>query len=714
MKVRKGKKFSWLMLVMLIGIFGMAQGASAQSAAIFNGYQFTDTDGNGVHAHGGNIIKHNGYYYFFGENRNEDNTFYAVSVYRSTDLKNWEFRNHVLTQSSHPELALANIERPKVVYNASTGKFVMWMHKENGIDYSEAKAAVAYSDTIDGDYTYTGSFRPMGIGSRDCTLFVDDNGDAYFIASSNGNADLNFYKLSSDYLTVDSLAKSMAGAHREAPAVFKRNGVYFLLTSGNSGWWPNQQKYATSTTGITGTYSNFVNVGDGNAYRSQTTFVLPIQNSSGNTTSFMYMGDRWAGAWNKPVIQSRYVWANIEFPTNTSMTFNYNDVLNIDVDAGTITGENWTTSTFDPNTAYSITNKNSGKALSVQGPDRLKAGAKIEQATVSSDTYQKWNLIPVPNSGANYYYIVNVNSGKYIDVPGNNDANGLAMTQYYGNNGNNQQWKMIDLGNNEYKLMNRQTEKFLEIQGNSTANGALVVQNQPDITAGQTWIIPESPNSAANVSADKAALAIGYTGTDSSGGVTKKVTLPGQGANGSSITWAASNPSVIDVNGNVTRPVNPSPNATATLTATITNGSVSDTKTFTLTVLAANSIFLQAENALLGPGVTVNSTGSAFNGTGFADFSGGEGYLEWTVNVAQTDTYTLNFRYANGAGDRPMTLAVDGTTVAANLSFPGTSSWNAAWSNSTQAVSLTAGTHTIRLTTKGSSGPNIDQLQLIY
>ncbi|MGK7534748.1 hypothetical protein, partial [Salmonella enterica] len=80
-------------------------------------------------------------------------------VYRSTDLRTWEFRHHVLTQASHPELSVANIERPKVIYNASTGQYVMWMHKENGSDYGEARAAVATSPTVDGDYTYRGSFR---------------------------------------------------------------------------------------------------------------------------------------------------------------------------------------------------------------------------------------------------------------------------------------------------------------------------------------------------------------------------------------------------------------------------------------------------------------------------------------------------------------------------------------------------------------------------
>ncbi|XXY35165.1 hypothetical protein WMF04_31225 [Sorangium sp. So ce260] len=62
------------------------------------------------------------------------------------------------------------------------------------------------------------------------------------------NADLHIYRLTSDYLYVSSLVQILwAGSWREAPASFKRNGVYFLLTSGATGWDPNQQKYATAS-----------------------------------------------------------------------------------------------------------------------------------------------------------------------------------------------------------------------------------------------------------------------------------------------------------------------------------------------------------------------------------------------------------------------------------------------------------------------------------
>jgi hypothetical protein len=62
-----------------------------------------------------------------------------------------------------------------------------------------------------------------------------------------------------------------------------------MLSSGNSGWKPNQQKYATAGS-IAGPWTPMTDIGDDTGYGSQTTFVLPVQGSSG--TSYLYMGDR--------------------------------------------------------------------------------------------------------------------------------------------------------------------------------------------------------------------------------------------------------------------------------------------------------------------------------------------------------------------------------------------------------------------------------------
>ena len=73
------------------------------------------------------------------------------------------------------------VERPKVIYNSQTKKYVLWMHIDN-TNYSEAKVGVATGDTVCGSYEYLGSWQPLGHQSRDMGLFQDDDGTAYLLS----------------------------------------------------------------------------------------------------------------------------------------------------------------------------------------------------------------------------------------------------------------------------------------------------------------------------------------------------------------------------------------------------------------------------------------------------------------------------------------------------------------------------------------------------
>jgi hypothetical protein len=446
--------------------------ARAAPVTITNGVQFTDTSGAGVHAHGGGVLKVGSYWYWFGENRNADDTFRAVSVYRSTDLRNWEFRNDVLTSSSASELASSKIERPKVIYNASTGRYVMWMHKENASDYGEARAAVASSATIDGAYTYHGSFRPFGTYmSRDITLY-DDGGTAYMISAADENRDLMIYRLTADYLQVSTVVGNFwDNATREAPAMFKRNGVYFLLTSGTSGWNPNQSKYATATS-ISGPWSGWTNVGDSTSYGSQPAYVLPITGTSG--TSYLYMGDRWAGAWSGPVNDSRYVWLPISFPSTTSMSLSWYPTVTVDAAAGTVTG--------NAATYHRITNRNSGKVMDVVSASMANS-AEVKQYTWNSGGNQRFEF---RDAGSGYFQIVALHSGKCLDVASSSTADGANIIQYTCGSGANQQWQWAATGS-YYQLKARHSGKCLDVVSANTADGADIQQYTCNSGTNQQW-----------------------------------------------------------------------------------------------------------------------------------------------------------------------------------------------------------------------------------
>ncbi|MFF8874307.1 RICIN domain-containing protein [Streptomyces massasporeus] len=459
------------LLALCLGLFGaLATAGPAQAAPqrITNGTQFTDGSGNPVHAHGGGVLKVGSYYYWFGEHRNADNTFRYVDAYRSSDLKNWEFRNHVLTEASDPELATANIERPKVMYNASTGKFVMWMHKENGADYSEARAAVAVSDTVDGAYTWKGSFRPLGQHmSRDITVFTDTDGAGYMISAARENYDLQIYRLTADYTGIASLvANPWPGGHREAPALFKRGGVYFMLTSGATGWNPNQQQYATATS-IAGPWSAMKNVGDSTAYGSQTAFVLPVQGTSG--TSYLYLGDRWGNSFGGTVNDSRYVWLPLTFSNATTMSMSWSPEVTVDTAAGTVTG---TATTYN-----TLIARHSSKCADVTSQS-LWAGAQIKQYDCNGGGNQKYWFKSV---GSGYYQLMVRNSSLCVQ------ENASTVTQENCNSSaTNQQWSLTTTGS-YVNVTSRASGECLDVNGASTANGAALITYACNAGTNQQW-----------------------------------------------------------------------------------------------------------------------------------------------------------------------------------------------------------------------------------
>lgn len=322
------KKITTILIFIACLLNGAAGTASAGEIVQYG--QWLDTDGNPVNAHGGGILRHGGKYYWYGEYKigktylPADATWEryrtdvsGVSCYSSTDLHTWKFEGVVLAaEPSDPAHDLHPgqvVERPKVIYNKKTGKFVMWLHADSA-DYTKAAAGVAVSDSPTGPFKYLGSMRPNGGMSRDQTLFVDDDGKAYQFASSEDNATLYINELTDDYLRpTGRYTRNFIGMSREAPAVFKHKGKYYILSSGCTGWDPNKTELAVADS-IMG---NWTVIGDpcrgkdaDKSFYSQITYVIPV---AGCPDTFIAMFDQW----NKTNLgDSRYVWLPIHISGN--------------------------------------------------------------------------------------------------------------------------------------------------------------------------------------------------------------------------------------------------------------------------------------------------------------------------------------------------------------------------------------------------------------
>lgn len=478
-----------------IALEGVPEGSTGRALVSapktqINGFQWADTAGNPIQAHGGSLIKVGSFYYWFGENRQPDNHFESVACYRSPDLINWTFISHAISKTSAPELNYSWIERPKVIYNASTGKYAMWAHWENGDHYGEAKTMVAVADKVEGPYTMIKIFRPYedrgvvdgwerkpGYMTRDQTLFVDDDGSAYFLASGNDNNDMRIFKLTADYLDVDYLVNDIFRAWaREAPAMFKRNGVYFLVTSGCTGWSPNQLKFSSSRS-LTEGWNWDNHIGDWWGFASQPAYILEIP-TVGGQSQYLYTGDRWGGAWGWSVNDSGYVWAPLNFTSDDTISMDWNNNINIDLAAASpVTAKN---------TYFRLKNKKSGLYLDVSGASTADGAAIIQWNSTSGDN-QKFDL---QYKGAGDYYLTSVKSWKNVEVPGWSTGAGTNLDQWSANNGNNQRWRITDIGNGIFTLFNMHSWKYLQVEGGSSSAGAFVEQGdyQAGLTS-QQWIL---------------------------------------------------------------------------------------------------------------------------------------------------------------------------------------------------------------------------------
>lgn len=297
--------------ILLTALVLAAPAAGHAANTITPGARWNDTSGQHINAHGGCVVFHEGTYYWFGEDRT-GSVSNGISCYTSTDLYNWKRRGLVFkaSQALDPETGKCILERPKVVYNENTGKWVMHIHWENGLGYGEARICVATADAVDGNYQFVSTYRPNNKDSRDQTLFKDTDGKAYHFGSTDMNTNMHVALMAPDYLVTETNpvteTKILNGLRYEAPAIFRVGDIYFGLFSGCTGWDPNPGHSATSTE-ILGYWApgrNFaIDNGASTTYRSQSTYVLKVEGYEG---ACIYMGDRWDSG--DVGGRSEYVW----------------------------------------------------------------------------------------------------------------------------------------------------------------------------------------------------------------------------------------------------------------------------------------------------------------------------------------------------------------------------------------------------------------------
>lgn len=285
----------------------------AQQSMIRPGATWLDEEGRPIDAHGGGVVFWRGTYYWFGEARALDQNSQQrfVNCYSSSDLLHWKFRRTVVSLKDPESLGKGWVlERPKV-FIGPTGKFVMYAHLDDST-YKVARVAILVANTIDGDYHYRRSFRPLGKESRDIGQFVDDDGAAYLIFESRPSHGFYIAALTPDRMDV-SREVSFLHIPLEGGALVRQSGRYYVVGSQLTGWAPNPNLYAVSDS-LSGPWSSFHDIANPQTktYGAQSSFLFPVRGAT--TSTVIFMGDIW-----KPedLPASTYLWMPLDIHGNT-------------------------------------------------------------------------------------------------------------------------------------------------------------------------------------------------------------------------------------------------------------------------------------------------------------------------------------------------------------------------------------------------------------
>lgn len=233
------------------------------------GQEWFDTDGNRIQAHGGCVFYGDGKYYWYGENKEKTLPgsgiwHWGVRLYSSDDLYNWKNEGIIMPPSEDYESPLhptQYMDRPHIIYNEKTKKFVMWLKIMGREDMSDQYMTVAVADKITDEFKIVAKRELNGFSSGDFDLVVDEDTKKAFIyydkVHDYVHKDIPFHKdivcseLTDDYTDVTGNYSNYHDTSEyrlgvEAPAFFKRNNSMYLLLSRTTGYIPNPTEYLIS------------------------------------------------------------------------------------------------------------------------------------------------------------------------------------------------------------------------------------------------------------------------------------------------------------------------------------------------------------------------------------------------------------------------------------------------------------------------------------
>jgi len=357
---------------------------------VHNDFFWYDDSGAAIETRAGCLRKFGDTYYWYGLFAWQDpKAWNDQTCYASTDLVHWTNKGIAL----HVD---AGANRMDVLYNDTTKKYVMFL-KYGG---DAASVGFATASTPEGPYTLLSETQVDGANIGDMSVFEDDDGKAYlaYVWDKTGpNRQHGIYRLSADYLSLDTQIYLWSVASREAPHIFKRNGTYYYGVSETNGVNPSPTRYYTATN-LAGPWSAatmLVTPGSSTTYETQCDFVYPFTGAQG--TVYMLDADRWIPTGG---FQGGYLWLPYDFSATGAPTANYYQDWDLNATAGA-----WRT--FDRSTRDLAL----GKTATASSESSGNPAASVTKAT----TYQNYTATRWESTASDPQWLM-VDLGSAVDI----------------------------------------------------------------------------------------------------------------------------------------------------------------------------------------------------------------------------------------------------------------------------------------------------------
>ena len=301
-----------------------------------DGKQLTrfDTAGDAIDAHDGEIAYFQGTYYLYGTSydcgfawQNKKAPFCGFKVYSSPDMVSWTDQGFLFDAQTPVWQTRCNGNtygcfRPHVIFNQKTKQYVLWINVyDNKVGFrvfTSPSPKGPFKEVAEPTLAMDSNAPVAGLNNGDHDTFVDDDRTAYLAYTDwRSKGAIVIEQLTPDYLSgANRFVKNITEGKTEAPALFKRRGIYYVTYSDpNCGYCSGTgTSYRTASSPL-GPWSPGTKISD-NSCGGQPSFVSTIK--LGTDSLFLYGSDLWNNAARNEAL-ANYYWAPLVFNEDGSI-----------------------------------------------------------------------------------------------------------------------------------------------------------------------------------------------------------------------------------------------------------------------------------------------------------------------------------------------------------------------------------------------------------